>query len=68
MKVKFDSNGKNEIFFVDGAETALTALQKEALTAASAHFIDSFRIKTAVSLAHHGRSEPNASVAHRSII
>jgi len=46
--VKFDSNGKNEIFFVDGAETVLSALQKEALTAASAHFIDSFRIKTEV--------------------
>ena len=47
-KVKFDSNGKNEIFFVDGAETVLSSLQKEALTAASAHFIDSFRIKTEV--------------------
>ena len=46
--MKFDSNGKNEIFFVDGAETVLSALQKEALTAASAHFIDSFRIKTEV--------------------
>lgn len=48
MEVKFDSNGKNEIFFVDGAETVLSALQKEALTAASAHFIDSFRIKTEI--------------------
>jgi len=33
---------------VDGAETVLTPLQKEALTAASAHFIESFRIKTEV--------------------
>ena len=46
--MKFDSNGKNEIFFVDGAEAVLSSLQKEALTAASAHFIDSFRIKTEV--------------------
>ena len=46
--MKFESNGKNEIFFVDGAETVLTPLQKEALTAASAHFIESFRIKTEV--------------------
>lgn len=46
--MKFDSNGKNEIFFVDGAETVLTPLQKEAFTAASAHFIESFRIKTEV--------------------
>ena len=48
MEVKFDSNGKNEIFFVDGAESLLSSLQKEALTAASAHFIDSFRISTEV--------------------
>lgn len=47
-EVKFESNGKNEIFFVDGAETVLSLLQKEALTAASAHFIESFRIKTEV--------------------
>ena len=33
---------------MDGAETVLTPLQKEALTAASAHFIESFRIKTEV--------------------
>ena len=46
--VKFESNGKNEIFFVDGAETVLSPLQKEALTAASAHFIDSFRINTEI--------------------
>lgn len=46
--MKFESNGKNEIFFVDGAETVLAPLQKEALTAASAHFIESFRIKTEV--------------------
>ena len=46
--MKFESNGKNEIFFVDGAEDVLTHLQKEALTSASAHFISSFRIKTEV--------------------
>lgn len=33
---------------MDGAETVLAPLQKEALTAASAHFIESFRIKTEV--------------------
>lgn len=48
IALKFESNGKNEIFFVDGAETVLAPLQKEALTAASAHFIESFRIKTEV--------------------
>ena len=33
---------------MDGAETLLSSLQKEAFTAASAHFIESFRIKTEV--------------------
>ena len=47
-EMKFESNGKNEIFFVDGADTVLSSLQKEAFTAASAHFIESFRIKTEV--------------------
>jgi hypothetical protein len=48
INVKFDSNGKNEIFFVDGSANLLTSLQKEALTAASAHFIESFRLQTEV--------------------
>ncbi len=44
----FSSNGKNEIFFVDGAESALSRTHKEAMTSASAHFIDCFRIRTEV--------------------
>ena len=46
--MKFESNGQNEIFFVDGADTVLSSLQKEAFASASAHFIESFRIKTEV--------------------
>jgi hypothetical protein len=46
--MKFVSNGKNEIFFVDGADKLLSPLQKEALTSASAHFIEIFQIKTEV--------------------
>ena len=40
----FSSNGLSEIRFVDGAEDALSNLDKEALTSASAHFLESFRI------------------------
>ena len=53
----------------------LSALQKEALTAASAHFIDSFRIKTEVVVyiskrsGLHVMADANrTSVAHRSVI
>lgn len=38
------SNNVNEIFFVDGAETALTRDQKETLSSAAAHFIECFDI------------------------
>ena len=44
----FSSNGVNEIFFVDGAESALEPMHKEAMTAASAHFLECFRIETEV--------------------
>lgn len=40
----FSSNGLSEIRFVDGAEHALSSLHKEALTSASAHFLESFGI------------------------
>lgn len=41
----FKANGQNEIFFVDGAETSLTTFHKDALTSASAHFLDIFDVK-----------------------
>ena len=46
--MKFASNGQNEIFFVDGAETALTPAHFNALTSASAHFLQLFNITTEV--------------------
>ncbi len=42
--MKFESNGINEIFFVDGAERSLSQPYRDALTSASAHFLESFRI------------------------
>ena len=44
----FSANGKNEIFFVDGAEEALTRPQKEVMTSASAHYLECFDIRTEV--------------------
>jgi len=40
----FSDNNVNEIFFVDGAETALNRDQKETLSSAAAHFIECFDI------------------------
>jgi hypothetical protein len=40
----FESNNKNEIFFVDGAETELPDFFCDALTSASAHFLDIFKV------------------------
>ena len=44
MDLDFSDNNANEIFFVDGAETALTRDQKETLSSAAAHFIECFNI------------------------
>ncbi len=44
----FSANGKNEIFFVDGAEETLTRAQKEVMTSASAHYLACFGIETEV--------------------
>lgn len=43
--MEFSSNGENEIFFVDGAETSLSPHQAEALTSAAAHFLEVFDIR-----------------------
>ena len=43
--MEFQSNGTNEIHFVDGAEHSLLDWHKEALTSAAAHFLDCFRIE-----------------------
>lgn len=40
----FGDNNVSEIFFVDGAETALTQNQKETLSSAAAHLIECFDI------------------------
>ena len=40
----FSDNNVSEIFFVDGAETALNRDQKETLSSAAAHFIECFDI------------------------
>ena len=40
----FRDNSISEIFFVDGAESALTRDQKETLSSAAAHFIECFDI------------------------
>ncbi len=44
----FSANGKNEIFFVDGAEEALSRPQKEVMTSASAHYLECFGIRNEV--------------------
>lgn len=46
--MKFESNGENEIFFVDGAETSLSDAHFSALTSASAHFLEAFNITNEV--------------------
>lgn len=40
----FSSNNKSEIFFVDGAEALLNRDQKETLSSAAAHLLESFKI------------------------
>ena len=40
----FSDNNVSEIFFVDGAETALNRDQKETLSSAAAHFMECFDI------------------------
>lgn len=46
--MKFESNGQNEIFFVDGAENSLSTAHFKAFTSASAHFLDAFSISNEV--------------------
>ena len=46
--MKLESNGQNEIFFVDGAEHSLTELHLNALSSASAHFLECFGIENEV--------------------
>ena len=46
--MKFESNNKNEIFFVDGAEVELDSRKKEILASAAAHFIEVFAINNEV--------------------
>ena len=63
MAVSFESNGKNEIFFVDGAESSLKEVHFDALTSASAHFLKSFKIKHEVDVYISRRSELESIVA-----
>ena len=46
--MKFESNGQNEIFFVDGAEHSLTQSHFDAFSSASAHFLEAFSIDNEV--------------------
>ena len=48
LSLDFSNNGLNEIHFVDGADDVLSSLHKEALTSASAHFLECFNIKNEV--------------------
>lgn len=40
----FESNNKNDIFFVDGAENTLNDAHCDALTSAAAHFLEVFEV------------------------
>ena len=53
----FRSNGLNEIHFVDGADSALSYLQQEAMTSASAHFLRCFELEHEVDVYVSKRSE-----------
>jgi hypothetical protein len=55
--IDFTSNGKNEIFFVDGAEHALSDVHFDALTSASAHFLKCFKIEHEVDVYISKRSD-----------
>ena len=46
--MKFESNGQNEIFFVDGAEHSLAQSHFDAFSSASAHFLEAFSIDNEV--------------------
>lgn len=61
--IDFSSNGKNEIFFVDGAEHALTEVHFDALTSASAHFLKCFKVNHEVDVYISKRSELESIVA-----
>lgn len=63
MAITFDSNGKNEIFFVDGAESILRDVHFDALTSASAHFLKSFNVRHEVDVYISKRSELESIVA-----
>lgn len=61
--IDFSSNGKNEIFFVDGAEHALSEVHFDALTSASAHFLKCFKVNHEVDVYISKRSELESLVA-----
>jgi len=61
--IDFTSNGKNEIFFVDGAEHALSEVHFDALTSASAHFLKCFKVNHEVDVYISKRSELESLVA-----
>ena len=61
--MEFRSNGKNEIFFVDGAENILNDVHFDALTSASAHFLKCFNIEHEVDVYISKRSELESLVA-----
>jgi hypothetical protein len=63
MAISFESNGKNEIFFVDGAEDVLADVHFDALTSASAHFIKCFEVNHEVDVYISKRSELESIVA-----
>jgi len=63
MPLSFESNGKNEIFFVDGAEDILSAVHFDALTSAAAHFLKCFNVKHEVDVYISKRSELETIVA-----
>ena len=61
--IDFSSNGKNEIFFVDGAENSLSEVHFDALTSASAHFLKCFNVNHEVDVYISKRSELESLVA-----
>lgn len=63
MEISFESNGKNEIFFVDGAETSLKEVHFDALTSASAHFLKCFKVNHEVDVYISKRSVLESLVA-----
>lgn len=63
MAINLNPNGKNEIFFVDGAEDVLSDVHFDALTSASAHFLKCFKVNHEVDVYISKRSELESIVA-----